>query len=79
MLVYVHTVSFSLAFYIVLRPQGIRKQMKTLRKRVHIALFLKTRLDRSQWCPNPHEKEAISLASVLHLRVNQSYLFQPMT
>ena len=37
---YVHTVSFSLAFYIVLRPQGIRKQMKTLRKRhrVHIAL-----------------------------------------
>ena len=35
---YVHTVSFSLAFYIVLRPQGIRKQMKTLRKRhrVHI-------------------------------------------
>ena len=28
---YVHTVSFSLAFYIVLRPQGIRKQMKTLR------------------------------------------------
>ena len=40
MLGYVHTVSFSLAFYIVLRPQGIRKQMKTLRKRhrVHIAL-----------------------------------------
>ena len=39
---YVHTVSFSLAFYIVLRPQGIRKQMKTLRKRhrVHIALVL---------------------------------------
>ena len=37
---YVHTVSFSLAFYIVLRPQEIRKQMKTLRKRhrVHIAL-----------------------------------------
>ena len=37
---YVHTVSFSLVFYIVLRPQGIRKQMKTLRKRhrVHIAL-----------------------------------------
>ena len=37
---YVHMVSFSLAFYIVLRPQGIRKQMKTLRKRhrVHIAL-----------------------------------------
>ena len=37
---YVHTVSFSFAFYIVLRPQGIRKQMKTLRKRhrVHIAL-----------------------------------------
>ena len=37
---YVHTVSFSLAFYIVLRPQGIRKQMKTLRKRhrAHIAL-----------------------------------------
>ena len=37
---YVHTVSFSLAFYIVLRPQGIRKQMKTLRKRhrVYIAL-----------------------------------------
>ena len=36
---YVHTVSFSLGFYIVLRPQGIRKQMKTLRKRhrVHIA------------------------------------------
>ena len=36
---YVHTESFSLAFYIVLRPQGIRKQMKTLRKRhrVHIA------------------------------------------
>ena len=36
---YVHTVSFSLPFYIVLRPQGIRKQMKTLRKRhrVHIA------------------------------------------
>ena len=36
-----HTVSFSLAFYIVLRPQGIRKQMKTLRKRhrVHIALW----------------------------------------
>ena len=35
---YVHTVSFSLAFYIVLHPQGIRKQMKTLRKqhRVHI-------------------------------------------
>ena len=35
---YVHTVLFSLAFYIVLRPQGIRKQMKTLRKRhrVHI-------------------------------------------
>ena len=35
-----HTVSFSLAFYIVLRPQGIRKQIKTLRKRhrVHIAL-----------------------------------------
>ena len=34
-----HTVSFSLGFYIVLRPQGIRKQMKTLRKRhcVHIA------------------------------------------
>ena len=30
---YVHTVSFSLAFYIVLRPQGVRKQMKTLRKR----------------------------------------------
>ena len=30
----------SLAFYIVLHPQGIRKQMKTLRKRhrVHIAL-----------------------------------------
>ena len=39
---YVHTVSFSLAFYIVLRPQGIRKQMKTLRKRhrVHIALVI---------------------------------------
>ena len=38
---YVHTVSFSLAFYIVLRPQGIRKQMKTLRKghRVHVALI----------------------------------------
>ena len=37
---YVHTVSFSLGFYIVLRPQGIRKHMKTLRKwhRVHIAL-----------------------------------------
>ena len=36
---YVYTVSFSLAFYIVLRPQGIRKQMKMLRKghRVHIA------------------------------------------
>ena len=36
---YVHTVSFSLGFYIVLRPQGIRKQLKTLRKRhrVHIA------------------------------------------
>ena len=36
---YVYTVSFSLAFYIVLRPQGIRKQMKTLRKRhrVYIA------------------------------------------
>ena len=35
-----HTVSFSLVFYIVLRPQEIRKQMKTLRKRhrVHIAL-----------------------------------------
>ena len=35
---YVHTVSFSLGFYIVLRPQGIRKQMKTLRKwhRVHL-------------------------------------------
>ena len=35
-----HTVSFSFAFYIVLRPQGIRTQMKTLRKRhrVHIAL-----------------------------------------
>ena len=33
--------SFSLAFYIVLRPQGIRKQMKTLRKRhrVHIVLM----------------------------------------
>ena len=32
--------SFSLGLYIVLRPQGIRKQMKTLRKRhrVHIAL-----------------------------------------
>ena len=30
---------FFLAFYVVLRPQGIRKQMKTLRKRqrVHIA------------------------------------------
>ena len=42
---YVHTVSFSLAFYIVLRPQGIRKQMKTLRKRhrVHIALERKLR------------------------------------
>ena len=40
---YVHTVSFSLAFYIVLRPQGIRKQMKTLRKRhrVHIAKVFK--------------------------------------
>ena len=41
---YVHTVSFSLGFYIVLRPQGIRKQMKTLRKRhrmhVHIAIEL---------------------------------------
>ena len=38
---YVHTVSFSLAFYIVLRPQWIRKQMKTLRKRhrVHIVLY----------------------------------------
>ena len=37
---YVHTVSFSLAFYIVLRPRGIRKQIKTLRKRhrVHVAL-----------------------------------------
>ena len=37
---YVHTVSFSLGFYIVLCPQGIRKQMKTTRKRhrVHIAL-----------------------------------------
>ena len=35
-----HTVSFSLGFDIVLRPQGIRKQMKTLRKRhrVHIAI-----------------------------------------
>ena len=31
----------SLAFYIVLHPQGIRKQMKTLRKRhcVHIVLL----------------------------------------
>ena len=38
----VHTVSFSLAFYNVLRPQGIRKQMKTLRKRhrVHMALII---------------------------------------
>ena len=27
---------FSLAFYIVLRPQGIGKQMKTLRKRHHV-------------------------------------------
>ena len=40
------TLSFSLAFYIVLRPQGIRKQMKTLRKRhcVHIAT-----VQRSAW------------------------------
>ena len=39
----VHMVSFSLAFYIVLRPQGVRIQMKTLRKqhRVHIALFFR--------------------------------------
>ena len=37
---YVHTVSFSLAFYIVLRPQGIRKQMKTLRKRHRVSLRL---------------------------------------
>ena len=48
---YVHTVSFSLAFYIFLRPQGIRKQMKTLRKRhrVHIALVF---LYGSKICPN---------------------------
>ena len=49
---YVHTVSFSLAFYIVLRPQGITKQIKTLRKRyrVHIAWehFLKANWDRSK-------------------------------
>ena len=33
---------FFLAFYVVLRPQGIRKQMKTLRKRhrVYIALAI---------------------------------------
>ena len=37
---YVHTVSFSVAFYIVLRPQGIRKQMKTLRKRHHVHIAL---------------------------------------
>ena len=36
---HVHTVSFSLAFYIVLRPQGIRKQMKTLRKRFRECRF----------------------------------------
>ena len=36
---YVHTVSFSLGFYIVLRPQGIRKQMKTLRKRHRVQLM----------------------------------------
>ena len=35
---YVHMVLFSLAFYIVLRPQGIRKRMKMLRRRVHIVL-----------------------------------------
>ena len=42
----VHTVSFSLAFYNVLRPQGIRKQMKTLRKRhsVHIVQELQKML-----------------------------------
>ena len=39
---YVHTVSFSLAFYIVFHPQGIRKQMKTLRKR-HRAHSLRPR------------------------------------
>ena len=33
-------VSFSLAFYIVLRPQGIRKQYKTLRKTTPCALAL---------------------------------------
>ena len=35
-----NTVSFSLAFYIVLRPQGIRKQIKTLRKRHHVHIAL---------------------------------------
>ena len=34
------TVSFSSGFYIVLRPQGIRNQMKTLRKRHHVHMAL---------------------------------------
>ena len=46
---YVHTVSFSLAFYIVFRLQGIRKQIKMLRKwhRVHIACILTLIIDIS--------------------------------
>ena len=50
---YVHTVSFSLGFYIVLRLQGIRKQTKTLRKRhrVHIASLLETIQKRRETFP----------------------------
>ena len=52
-----HTVSFSLAFHIVLHPQGIRKQMKMPRKRhrVHIShssrLFHIFNQETNQTCP----------------------------
>ena len=70
---YVHTVSFSLAFYIVLRPQGIRKQMKTtpcahsLRTRIEYlkpkAIYIKfvvvSTSDYKVYEPRSHAKVAI--------------------
>ena len=69
---YVHTVSFSLGFYIVLRPQGIKKQMKTLRKRhrVHIALVCKSfslQLDCNQ--------NEVERSHMLRFKIQQFFAF----
>ena len=52
-----HTVSFSLAFYIVLRPQGIRKQMKTLRKRHHARLVASLDVNEPCYVTNENKQK----------------------